>query len=189
MNNSIYRLTSVLGAFSLLCGQMYAFIGANSTLNIVVNCRPFSEPGDGVMYERFADDALYSINLANPVTGALLMTYNFRFSPVSSAAGSYKNLNTILSYGRGTGIGAIQTLSDAQQNFTQTYSVTLVNGVTSATTVLGSSFTVPPPNTGLRITPAYNGPSGFAISGATTPAGLDSYTQQAIFTAPTGEKV
>src|SRR5271166_4713242 len=109
MNNSIYRLTSVLGAFSLLCGQMfasshsdaplskqdpqtnltdvYAFIGANSTLNIVVNCRPFSEPGDGVMYERFADDALYSINLANPVTGALLMTYNFRFSPVSSAAG------------------------------------------------------------------------------------------------------
>ena len=48
-----------------------------NTLTIVVNCRPFSEPGDGVMYERFADDALYSINIANPVTGALLMTYNF----------------------------------------------------------------------------------------------------------------
>jgi hypothetical protein len=39
------------------------------------------------MYERFADDALCSINIANPITGALLMTYDFQFSPVSSAAG------------------------------------------------------------------------------------------------------
>ena len=74
---------------------MYAFVTAGNTLTIVVNCRPFSEPGNGAMYERFADDALYSINIANPITGALLMTYDFQFSPVSSAAGDYKNKQTI----------------------------------------------------------------------------------------------
>src|SRR5580658_2445100 len=196
MNQSMYRLTSVVGAFSLLCGQMsasrhsdaplskqdpqtnltdvYGFVTPNSTLTIVVSCRPFSEPGDGVMYERFADDALYSINIANPVTGALLKTYNFQFSPVASDTGNYKNKQTILSYGRGTAIGAISTVGGPQQNFTQTYSVSAVNASNSASTVLGSSFVVPPPNTGLRVTPSYNNATtGFAVSGATTPAGLD----------------
>jgi hypothetical protein len=208
----MYRFTAVVGAFSLLCGQMlasshsdaplskqdpqtnltdvYGFVSAGNTLTIVVNCRPFSEPGDGVMYERFADDALYSVHIANPVTGALLMTYNFQFSPVSSAAGNYKNKDTILSYGRGTAVGAIQTVGDSHQNFTQTYSVTKVNALTFEETVLGSSFTVPPPNTGLRVTPDYNNPStGFAVSGATTSAGLDTYTQETVYTASTGELV
>jgi hypothetical protein len=217
MNRAMSRFTSVVGAFSLLCGPLlasshsdaplskqdpqtnltdvYGFISANNTLTIVVSCRPFSEPGDGVMYERFADDALYSINIANPATGALLMTYNFQFSPVSSAAGNYKNKDTILSYGRGTAIGAISTVGGPQQNFTQTYSVTAVSAATSASTVLGSAFTVPPPNTGSRITPFYNGLSAssttpaYAVSGATTTSALDTYTQQTIFTASTGEKV
>ena len=54
---------------------------------------------------------------------------------------------------------------------------------------------VPPPNTGSNITPFYNGLNGpsttpaFAVSGATTTSALDTYTQQAIGTAPTGEKV
>ena len=42
------------------------------------------------MYDRFADDALYSINIASPVNGGLLRSYNFRFSPVASDAGNYK---------------------------------------------------------------------------------------------------
>src|SRR5277367_1486766 len=179
MNQSISRLTSLVGAFSLFCGQtfasshsdaplskqdpqtnltdVYGFVSANNTLSIIVNCHPFSEPGDGVMYERFADDALYSINIANPVTGALLMTYNFQFSPVSSAAGNYKNKQTILSYGRGTAVGAITTIGGPQQNYVQTYSVTKVSASNSSSTVLGSNFMVPPPNTGSNITPFYNG--------------------------------
>jgi hypothetical protein len=217
MNCTISRLTSAVGAFSLLSGQIFAsshsdaplskqdpqtnltdvygFVTANNTLTIVVSCRPFSEPGDGVMYERFADDALYSVNIANPVTGALLMTYNFQFSAVASDTGNYKNKQTILSYGRGTAIGAITTVGGPQQNYTQTYSVTAVNAVTSASTVLGSSFMIPPPNTGSRITPFYNGLSASsntpaaAVSGATTTAGLDTYTQQTIYTAPTGEMI
>ena len=217
MTHLLHRLTSAVGALSLLCGPMFAsshsdaplskqdpqtnltdvygFITPNNTLTVVVSCRPFSEPGDGVMYERFADDALYTINIANPVTGALLMSYNFQFSPVASDTGNYKNKQTILSYGRGTAIGAISTVGGPQQNYTQTYSVTAVNAANNSSTVLGSSFLVPPPNTGSRITPFYNGLSASsnttasAVSGATTTAALDTYTQQTIFTATTGEKV
>ena len=169
--------------------DVYAFMGPGN-LNIVINCRPFSEPGDGVMYERFADDALYSINIAHPVTGALIRTYNFRFSPVSSAAGAYKNLNTILSYGRGTAVGAIQDVGDARQNYTQTYSVTMVDGNGNGnSTTLGSNFMAPPPNTGKNTTPFYNNAAGFAVSGATTNAGLDKYTKQTVYTTSTGELV
>lgn len=170
--------------------DVYAFIStANGTqmLNVIVNCRPFSEPGDGVIYDRFADDALYTINIANPSDGTLLRSYNFRFSPVSSAAGNYKNLDTILSYGRGTAIGAITTIGDARQNYTQTYSVTLVNG--GSTTTVGSNLAVPPPNVGMRVTPSYNDASGKAISGATTNAGLDPLTRQAVYTGANGEMI
>ena len=135
MRQTIHKAIAIAGALSLLCGQMfasshsdaplikqdpqanltdvYAFMGAGNTLNIVVNCRPFSEPGDGAIYDRFADDALYSINLANPVTGTLLRTYNFRFSPVASDGGGYKNLGTILSYGAARSLARSRTLATA----------------------------------------------------------------------------
>ena len=210
MNQSVHRLISLVGAFSLVCGQVfasshsdaplskqdpqtnltdvYAFIGANGNLNFVISVRPFSEPGDGIMYDRFADDALYSINITNPANGGLLRSYNFRFSPVSSAAGNYKNLNTAFSYGRGTTVGAIQNVGDSSQNFTQTYSVTMVDIASQTSTVLGSGLMVPPPNVGLRTTPFYNdATSGFAVSGATTAASLDKYTMQSVYTAPSGE--
>ena len=173
--------------------DLYAFVGTKyndatiKVLNIVVSVHPFSEPGDGVMYERFASDAQFSINIANPNTGALLTTYNFNYSPVSSSAGMYKNLNTILSYGRGTIVGPIQHTGDAAQNYTQTYSVTKVSNGTS--TLLGSSFMVPPPNVGMKTTPKYNDGSGIAVSGATTNSNLDTYTQETIYSVPSGETV
>src|SRR4029453_7868877 len=67
-------------------------------LVVEVSVRPFSEPGDGVMYDSFSPDALYSIHLANPVTGAEVERYDFRFTPVDIVKGSYKNPNTILRY-------------------------------------------------------------------------------------------
>ena len=171
--------------------DVYAFVGqkydnpSQKVLNVIVNVHPFCEPGDGVTYDRFADDALYSINITNPSTGALITTYNFRFSPVSSALGSYKNKGTILSYGLGTEVGQINHVGDARQNFTQTYSLTKVTGYTN--TVLGSNMLVPPPNVGARTTPYYNDGSGHAVSGAATNAGLDRYTQETIYSLPSGE--
>ncbi len=175
--------------------DVYAFIGtrydnpSQQVLNVIVQVRPFSEPGDGVMYDRFADDALYSIHIAHPTTGATLTRYDFRFSSVSTtAAPGLKNPGTILSYGLGTEVGDIGTPGDARQNFTQTYSVTKVVGATSTT--LGTALLTPPPNVGLRTTPAYNDPgTGRAVSGATTVAGLDSYTAAALHGLASGEAV
>lgn len=167
--------------------DVYAFIGtkyndpAERVLNVLVSVRPFSDPGDGIIYDRFADDALYSIHITNPSTGATTIRYDFRFSSITSGL---KNPDTILSYGLGTELGPITTIGDARQNFTQTYTVTK-NGTT-----LGSGLPVPPPNIGVRTTPGYNdSTTGKAISGATTAAELDSLTLQGIRELPAGEVV
>lgn len=172
--------------------DVYAFIGTRyddpdqKVLNVIVHVRPFSEPGDGVMYDRFADDALYSIHIAHPVTGASLRRYDFRFSSVNPANGpGLKNPNTILSYGLGTGAGAIEAVGDAQQNYTQTYTVTRTVGNTG--TVIGSGLTTPPPNVGARTTPAYNDANGRAVSGAASLAELDVYTRTTLHALSTGE--
>ena len=174
--------------------DVYAFIGTKyndasvKVLNVVVHVRPFSEPGDGVMYDRFSDDAQYTIHIAHPATGAQLARYDFRFSPVSSAAGTYKNLDTILSYGRGTEIGGIQDVGDARHNFTQTYSVTRIAGLSNE--VIATNRLTPPPNVGKRTTPFYNDvTTGKAVSGAATFAALDKYTRQTVFNLPSGEAI
>jgi hypothetical protein len=167
--------------------DVYAFVGTKynnadeRVLNVIVSVRPFSDPGDGVMYERFADDALYSFHITHPVTAAMVTRYDFRFSSVS---GGLKNPNTILSYGLGTAAGAITTVGGPQQNYTQTYSVTK-NG-----TIIASDLLTAPPNVGRRTTPLYNDANtGQAISGATQFSELDVYTQQTIHQLPSGEAV
>src|SRR5262245_16345053 len=67
--------------------DVYAFIGTRyddpsvKVLNVTMSFRPFSEPGDGAMYDRFADDARYSIHITDPVTGSTKLRYDFFFSP------------------------------------------------------------------------------------------------------------
>ncbi len=166
--------------------DVYAFIRTRPSGEKVLVCevsvRPFSEPGDGVLYDAFASDARYSIHITNPTTGAELQRYDFRFSPVSSAAGAYKNLDTILRYGRGTAVGQIQDVGDARQNFTQTYSITRVVGA-SSTKLNSTPLMVPPYNTGLA-TPFYNDANGRAVSGAANRAALDKYTFQTTYDLP-----
>ncbi len=185
--------------------DVYAFIrqapnNGPKSLVVGVAVRPFSEPGDGTLYDSFSDDARYSIHIANPSTGVELQRYDFKFSPVGTN-GNYKNLNTILRYGRGTEIGGIQDVGDARQNFVQTYSVTKVVGNTS--TVLNSSaLMVPPYNTGLNATPFYNDMNKFlsdgttpnpnygrAVSGATSRETLDKYTRETTYDLPGGQTV
>jgi hypothetical protein len=170
--------------------DLYAFVGTrydNATqrvLNVVMAVRPFSDPGDGVVFERFADDALYSIHIAHPVTGATVARYDFRFSDVNPvSAPGLKNPNTALSFGLGTQLGAINDIGDARQNYTQAFTVTKDG------TLIGSGLPIAPPNLGARTTPHYNDTFGRAISGATTFAALDVYTRQAVQSLSTGEVV
>ncbi|MEW8629497.1 MAG: DUF4331 domain-containing protein [Candidatus Thiodiazotropha sp.] len=177
--------------------DVYAFVGerydgsGEQVLNVIVNVRPFSEPGDGVIYERFADDALYSIHITNPVTGATDVRYDFRFSSVDRG---YKNSDTILNYGLGTGLGAIQSVGDARQNYTQTYKVTrtmarYAHKAAGHPKVIGSKLLIAPPNVGGNTTPAYNDSNGRAVSGATEFAQLDPYTRQTVYGLESGEVV
>lgn len=169
--------------------DVYAFIGTKyddpgqNMLNVIVHVRPFSEPGDGVIYERFADDALYSIHITEPTTGRTVIRYDFVFSDVNALVPPVlKNPNTILSYGEGA--SAISTVGGPGQNFTQTYRVK------KNSAIIGDGLLTPPPNVGLRTTPLYNDSfSGQAISGATRFEELDSYTRQTIHELSTGEVV
>jgi Domain of unknown function (DUF4331) len=170
--------------------DVYTFVGtkynnpSQMVLNVIVHVRPFSEPGDGVIYDRFADDARYSIHITHPSTGKTAIRYDFQFSRVDRG---YKNLNTILSYGLGTEAGPIVDVGDARQNYTQTYTVTKVVG--NASSVIGTGLLTPPPNVGARTTPEYNDAMGRAVSGATAFAALDRYTRQTVYGLPTGEAV
>jgi hypothetical protein len=181
--------------------DVYAFVGnrvndgTTPVLNVIVQVRPFCEPGDGAIYDRFADDALYSINIADPATGALQIRYDFQFSPVS-VNGNYKNLNTVLSYGRGADkggapdVGSIQTVGDAHQNFVQTYTVTKTTFGPGRKSTVITGATPPlaaPPNLGNNVTPLYNDTTGRAVSGATTFATLDAYTKQTVYVQAGGE--
>ncbi len=170
--------------------DVYAFIGTKyddpsvKVLNVSLSFRPFSEPGDGDIYERFADDVRYSVHITNPTDGDTALRYDFFFSAVD---GNYKNLDTLINYGVGTEVGPIQTVGDNRQNFTQTYNVVRVSG--RRTSQIGSNLLTPPPNVGSRVTPFYNDANGKAVSGATTLAELDSYTRTTIYSLPTGEAV
>ncbi len=175
--------------------DVYAFVSRNgagvTVLTTFVHVRPFSEPGDGAMYDAFSADALYSIHLTHPVNGATVRRFDFRFSPLG-VSGSYKNLGTILRYGRGADVGAspdvgaINDVGDAHHNFVQSYMVTVTPGVSPRRPLVLGPFMTPPPNVGQRVTPHYNGPDGRATSGATNPTALDRYTRQTVYTTDTG---
>lgn len=173
--------------------DVYAFIrnrtvNGNTTkvLNVLVNVRPFSNSGDGVMYEKFSDDARYSIHITDPTTGETLVRYDFFFS---SPSAGLKNQDTILSYGRGSEIGAILNNNSPSRNYTQTYTVTKTVG-NGEPVVVASDRLTPPPNVG-NATPLYNlnNGAGFADSGKTSRAALDVYTREAIYDLPTGETI
>lgn len=169
--------------------DVYAFVGTKyddpsvPVLNVLAAVRPFSEPGDGPHYDRFADDALYSLHVTDPATGETVLRYDFRFSAVGLEG--YQNPGTILSYGLGLEVGPIMEIGDARQNYVQTY--TVERTAAAGPEVIGEGLPVPPYNAGGRVTPLYNDENGAAVSGAASLEELDAYTRQAIREVPSGE--
>lgn len=176
--------------------NVHAFVGlryddpSQQVLNVLVQVRPFSQAGGGIVFPRFADDALYTIHIADPATGETLVRYDFAFSDVDPQE-SLLDPDAILSYGQGTQLGAILSVGDAHQNYVQTYRVQRSEGSKGKKrTKLAEGLATPPPNVGLRTTPAYNDPiTGRAVSGAATIVELDAYTAATIHSLPDGEVV
>ena len=130
--------------------DVYAFVSpdAPSTVTLIANFNPFEIPYGGPNFSEFADDVLYTINIANAGQANADISYQFRFTT------TIRNTNTFL-----YNVGPISSATDPNWNRPQTYSVTKVvraaNG-TKTSTVLGSGLTVPPCNVGERSTPDYN---------------------------------
>lgn len=181
-------LMLVLGALSTM-GTAPALLASNHSDAPLIKQDPQANLTDvyafiGTQYERFADDARYSIHITDPHTGVTKLRYDFVFSPVNAG---YKNVNTIISYGLGTEVGPIMAVGDERQNFTQTYRVVRV--VNGTGTRVGNGLRVPPPNVGNNVTPSYNDADGKAVSGATTLGDLDVYTRSTIYDLESGETV
>jgi hypothetical protein len=160
--------------------DVYAFVdqdGGSKNLVVALGVYPFEEPGIGPNKYNFDDNVLYEIHLAlgtNYTVGVSDLDYQFQFTT------HYKNTNTILQ----AYLGVIQDVDDANQNITQTYTVTKVDNRPkhSHKPVLLGRGVVPPNNQGIA-TPKYNqGDNGEnpARDGVATEGELDHYTKQAI---------
>lgn len=157
--------------------DVYAFLhsrGGTKVLETALAVYPFEEPGIGPNKFNFDDNVLYEIHVAtgaDVAAGQPTVSYQFRFTT------TFKNQATILQ----SFLGVIQNVDDANQNLTQTYTVTKVNRKTNANTVLGTGV-VPPNNQGIA-TPRYEvGDNGENVArpGVSSPAALDAYTAQTI---------
>ncbi|MGQ0657770.1 MAG: DUF4331 domain-containing protein [Chromatiales bacterium] len=166
--------------------DVYAFVDEDAgekSLVVALGVYPFEEPGIGPNKFNFDDNVLYEIHVAlgdDVATGRATVSYQFRFKT------RFKNNRTILqSY-----LGVINDVDDANQNLTQTYTVTKVDHRTGKRTRLGRGV-VPPNNQGIA-TPFYNeGDNGEnpARQGVATEGELDKYTSQTIFELDDGYKV
>ena len=157
--------------------DVYAFVDEDNgqkSLVLALGVYPHEEAGIGPNKYNFDDNVLYEIHVAlgpDVAAGRSTLSYQFGFST------AFKNPNTILqSY-----TGVVQHVNDANQNLTQTYTVTKVDHRTNRSTELGKGF-VPPNNQG-NATPFYNqGDNGEnpARQGVATEGELDRYTSEAI---------
>ena len=157
--------------------DVYAFVDEDNgqkSLVLALGVYPHQEPGVGPNKYNFDDNVLYEIHVAlgaDRAAGRATLSYQFRFNT------AFKNRNTVLqSY-----LGVIQHVDDANQNLTQTYTVTKVDHRTSRETVLGTGV-VPPNNQG-NATPYYNQSDNGenpARDGVATEAELDRYTKESI---------
>ena len=157
--------------------DVYAFVdqdGTEKSLVLALGVYPHQEPGIGPNKYNFDDNVLYEIHVAlgpDVAAGRPTLSYQFRFTT------NFKNRDTILqSY-----LGVVQHVGDANQNLTQTYTVTKVDHRTNRETLLGTG-TVPPNNQG-NATPFYNQANNGenrARDGVATEAELDRYTSEAI---------
>src|ERR1700690_3096811 len=125
--------------------DLYAFVSPDhpDTVTIIANYIPLEGPAGGPNFYEFGDDVLYEIVIDNDGDADADITYQFRFR------NHVKNANTFL-----YNTGPIRSLSSANWNRTQTYSITRITEGGDVK-VIGSNLSCPPVNIGPRSTPDY----------------------------------
>lgn len=164
--------------------DVYAFVrpdqNGNKSLTLALSVYPHENPGIGPNKYNFDDNVRYDLHVSlgrDVAAGRPTMTYRFEFET------KFKNSRTILqSY-----LGVVNSISDANQNLTQFYTVKKIDNRTGRAMTLGKGI-VPPNNQG-NATPFYNQADNGenpARKGVGTAEELDRYTRQSIFTFPNG---
>jgi hypothetical protein len=132
--------------------DVYAYVSRDNpdTVTLIMAVNPFEEPAGGPNFNSFGDDVLYEIKVDNNGDAVEDISYQFRFKT------TVQNPNTFL-----YNTGPIKSLTDANWNIRQTYTLTRMAGATS--TVLGENLPVPPVNIGPKSTPDYAALSDAAL--------------------------
>ncbi len=134
--------------------DLYAFVAADATdsVTFVANYVPFQEPFAGPEFYRFSDSALYEINIDNDGDAVDDVTFQFRFRNNINPANAF-NVNTFL-----YNTGAVTDLTDADLNFRQYYSVSMLTGPGGANrtgTLIADNLQVAPARVGPKSMPDY----------------------------------
>lgn len=124
--------------------DLFAFVSPDrsDTVTLIANYIPFEEPAGGPNFFRFDDNAKYVIHIDNNGDAKEDISYEFRFKT------STKNGNTFL-----YNTGAVNSLSDATLNVTQTYTITKVEGGVS--TEIAKDVPTAPNYVGAKSMPNY----------------------------------
>jgi hypothetical protein len=130
----------------------YCFVSPDdpSKVTLVANYVPLQGPAGGPNFFEFGDDVLYEIHIDQTGDGNPDITYQFRFTTVNTVP------NTFL-----YNVGPITSLTSANWNRRQTYSVTRVTQRGRRT--LASDLPCPPCNVGPLSTPGYAALAATAI--------------------------
>lgn len=127
---------------------------APNTVTIVANFIPLEEPSNGPNFYNFSPAGMYEIHIDNNGDAKEDITYQFQFRT------DVRNPNTFL-----YNTGPVLTLDSANLNVRQFYTVNRITGARrgNASTTLGSTFQVAPPNIGPKSTPDYAALANAAI--------------------------
>jgi hypothetical protein len=141
--------------------DLYAFVSPDDPsttvdeskkVTVIANYVPLEQPAGGPNFASFGDDVRYELKVDNTGDGFEDVTYRFRFDTKT------RNPDTFL-----YNTGPIDSLTDADWNRPQSYSVTRITK--GGSTVLGSGLKTPPANVGPRSTPHYEDLAAAAVHG------------------------
>ena len=146
--------------------DVYAFVSPDKpdSVTIIANWYGFEDPNGGPNFYPWAPGAHYDINIDNVGDAKAHLTYRWTF------ASHYKTPNTFL-YNTGT----VDSLDSPNLNFTQTYTLELIDGTGKSTTLI-SDGKVSPSFTGVASMPNYKALRDQAIT--PLPGGGSSFAGQ-----------
>ncbi|WP_030755572.1 DUF4331 domain-containing protein [Streptomyces sp. NRRL F-5135] len=151
--------------------DVYAFVSPDhpDTTTVVANWLPFQEPAGGPNFYTFATDARYDIHIDSDGDAQDDLLYRFTFKD------HRKNEDTFL-----YNTGPVESLDDADLNFTQTYDIELLrlkHGKVASKHKVAEGLPVAPSNVGKASMPDYKKLRDQAVK--ELPGGMKSFAGQA----------